>query len=256
MRIRMRRLRIPGIGLALGLLLIAGPGGAQTRGAVETKHVDPVYPEGLLKTEQQGNVLVIGRIDTQGRVQDALVVSTSNPGLSAPALAAVRQWHFRPAMKDGKPIEIFLNAAVRFRIKNENRGQIPEPILGDLAISPADASGKATAPEGFPILKGKDPNLRAEALLDVPPSKEARTLAARLEILSSKTGKVYPIFQPPIAVPANATEVKFPLVVKIDDAWEDGVWVLRLVIDGKNAGGGQFWLARDPAHFQFVVPRS
>jgi TonB family protein len=250
----MRRRAVLARLLVLGFLAAAAAG-AQTRGAVEIKHVDPVYPDNLLKTEQQGNVLLIGRIDAQGHVQDLLVVSTTHKDFSEPAMAAVRAWQFRPALKDGKPIEIFTNIGVRFRIQNEKRGQIPEPVLGDLAISPADASGKATAPEGFPIQKGKDPALRAEALLDVPPSPETRTLPVRVEVLSPK-GKPYPVFQPPISVPAKATEVKFPVVVKIDDDWEDGVWVLRFTVGSKNAGGGQFWLARDPATFHFVVPRS
>ena len=255
MRTRMRRTRNAGACLALGLLLLAPPAGAQTRGAVQTKQVNPVYPDNLLKTEQQGNVLIIGRIDTHGRVHDLLAVSTTHNDFIAPALEAVRQWEFQPAMKDGKPIEIPLNAVVRFRIQNEKRGQIVEPILGDLAISPSDASGKPTAPDGFPIQKGKDPALRADASLDVVPSPEKRTIAVRVEVLSPK-GKPYPVFQPPIAVPAKVTQVKFPMVIPVGDTWEDGVWVLRVTVDGKNAGGGQFWLAKDPAHYAFAVPKS
>ncbi|HEY1434322.1 MAG TPA: energy transducer TonB [Thermoanaerobaculia bacterium] len=251
----MRRIRLPGLGLALGLQLFAPFAGAQTRGVVQTKDVKPVYPETLLKTQQQGNVLIIGRIDTQGRVHDLLAVTTTNNQFIPPALEAVSQWEFRPAMKDGKPIEVALNAAVRFRIQSEKRGELVEPILGDLAISPADASGKATAPEGFPIQKGKDAAMRADASLDVSPSPEPRTLAIQIEALSPK-GKRYPVFQPPIAIPAKVTQVKFPVVLKINDDWEDGVWVLRVIVDGKNAGGGQFWLAKDPAHYKFVVPKS
>jgi len=253
----MRRYRIPSIGACLTLALgLAAPAArAQTRGAVQTKQVDPVYPDNLLKTQRQGNVLIIGRIDTQGRVQDALVVSTTHPEFSKPALAAVKQWEFRPAMRDGKPVEIFLNAAVRFRIQNEKRGEIEAPILGDLAVSPADASGKATAPEGFPIQTGKDPALRADVLLDLPKNSADRTVSVRVEVLSPK-GKPYPSFQPPLAVPANTLEIKFPAVVKIGDEWEDGVWTLRFTVDGKTAGGGQFWLARDPARYHFVVPKS
>lgn len=250
----MRRSRIPGLLPAL-LLCLAARASAQTRGAVETKHVDPVYPENLLKTEQQGNVLLFGRIDTHGRVQDIVVVATTHKDFSAPAVAAVRQWEFRPAMKDGKPIEIFTNVGVRFRIQNDKRGQLAEPILGDIAISPANASGKATAPEGFPIQKGKDAALRAEALLDVPPGSQARTLAVRVEALSP-TGKRLPVFQPPVSVPAKATEVRIPVVVKIGDDWDEGVWLLRFTVDGSNVGGGQFWLAFDPAHFPFAVPKS
>jgi TonB family protein len=224
---------------------------AQTRGAVQVKQQPPGYPDELWKSQQQGNVLLIGRIDAQGRVQDVVVVGASQKEFEAPAAQAVRAWEFKPAMRDGKPIDIFLNAAVRFRVPGDRRGDIPFPMLGDLAISPADASGKATAPEGFPLRLGKDPALRAEAVLDVAPNPAARTLSVRIEA-RAPSGKTYPVFQPPVLVPARSSEVRIPVVVKIGDDWEEGVWGLLFTIEGKGAGGGQFWLARDPSRFAFV----
>jgi TonB family protein len=235
---------------------LAGPAAqAQTHEAVRTKYVEPVYPENLLKTERQGNVLLAGRIDTKGQIGDLRLVATSNNALVKPALEAVQQWRFRPATKDGKPIEIFANVGVRFRIQGDKRGRIDLPILGDIAISPADASGRKTAPEGFPIQRGKDPALRAEALLDLPPAGEARTLKVQVEVVSSK-GRKIPIFQPPVAVAAGATEVRIPVVAPIGKDWEDGVWALQFTVDGSPVGGGQFWIAADPEHFRFVIPRS
>ena len=235
------------------LAAVAAP--AETRGAVQTKKVDPVYPENLLKTGRQGNVLLAGRIDAKGQIGDLRVVATSNNALVQPAIEAVQQWRFRPATKDGKPIEIFANVAVRFRIQGDQHGQIDLPILGDIAIFPADPAGKKTAPEGFPIQRGKDPALRAEAVVDLPASGEARTLTVKIEALSSKGRKV-PIFQPPVAVAAGATEVRIPIVVPIGKDWEDGVWALQFNVNGLPAGGGQFWIAADPDHFHFVIPRS
>jgi TonB family protein len=240
------------LGIALALLLSGAVAAlAQTRGAVQVKQQPPTYPEDLWKSQQQGNVLLIGRIDSQGRVQDVVVVGASQTEFEIPAMQAVRAWEFKPATRDGKPIEIFLNASVRFRIPGDRRGDIPFPMLGDLAISPADASGKATAPEGFPLRLGKDPALRAEAVLDVAPNPAARTLAVRVEA-RAPSGKTYPVFQPPVLVPARATEVRVPIVVKIGDGWEEGVWGLLFTVEGKGAGGGQFWLARDPTRFAFV----
>ena len=224
---------------------------AQTHGAIQVKQQPPAYPDDLWKTQQQGNVLLIGRIDAHGRVQDVVVVGASQKDFEQPALQAVRAWEFKPASRDGKPIEVFLNAAVRFRIPGDHRGEIPQPILGDLAILPADASGKPTAPEGFPLRLGKDPALRAEAVLDIAPNPAARTIAVRVEA-RSPSGKIYPVFQPPVLVPARAAEVRIPSVVKIGDDWEEGVWGLLFTVEGKGAGGGQFWLARDPARFPFV----
>ncbi|HTR02180.1 MAG TPA: energy transducer TonB [Thermoanaerobaculia bacterium] len=251
----MRSHRNPATGIALGLFLAAAGAVAQTRGAVQTKQVNPVYPDNLLKTQKQGNVIIVGRIDASGHLQDLHVLSTQHRDFSAAALDAVKQWQFRPAMKDGKPVEVFANIVVRFRLQSEKRGAIAEPILGDLAVKPADAAGKATAPEGFPIQKGKDAALRAEVLLDVPPSPTERTLAVRLEAMSP-SGKRVPIFQPPIVVPAKATEVRFAPVVPVGETWEEGAWLLRFTVNDGNAGGGQFWLARDPAHFHFYVPKT
>lgn len=255
MRARLHCLRRRG-GAALVLLFVATlPAPAQTRGAVQVKQQKPVYPDNLWKAQQQGNVLLIGRIDKEGRVQDAVVVGATQHDFEAPALEAVQAWEFRPAIRDGQPIEIFFNAAVRFRISSDRRGDIPQPMLGDLAILPADASGKATAPEGFPIRLGKDPALRAEAVLDIPPSPAARTLAVRVET-RSPSGKRAPVFQPPVLVPANASEVKIPVVVKIAPDAEEGVWGMLFTVEGKGAGGGQFWVARDPSRFRFTVPKA
>jgi TonB family protein len=243
---------------ALGAcLLLAGAAGAgaQDREAVRTKYQPPVYPENLLKTEKQGNVLLAGRIDTQGRVSDLHLVAASARDFIKPAVEAVQGWQFRPATRDGKPMEVFLNVAVRFRIEGEKRGKLEAPILGDVAISPADASGQKSAPEGFPIRRGQDPALRAEALLDVPPTAEDRTLTVKAEAVSPK-GRRVPVFLPPVAVPAKAAEVRIPVVAPIGPDWEDGVWMLRFTVNGAGVGGGQFWLAADPSKFSFVIPTS
>lgn len=249
-----QRPRLLGLLCALAVLAAAAAHG-QDRGAVQTKKVDPVYPEALFKTERQGNVLLAGVIDTKGQIGDLRVVATSNKAFVQPAIEAVEQWRFRPATKNGKPIQIFANVGMRFRIQGDKRGTIDLPILGDIAISPADASGKSTAPEGFPIQRGKDAALRAEVLLDLPPSGETRTLTIRVEAVSSK-GRKIAVFQPPVAVAAGATEVRFPVVAQIGKDWEDGVWALQFTVNGLPAGGGQFWLAADPDHFKFVIPKS
>ena len=242
-----------GLVLAVALALAAAPAGAQSRGAVRTRYQAPVYPADLLSSQRQGNVLLAGRIDAEGHVTDLRVFAASQQGFIAPASAAVREWQFRPATRDGKPIEIAANIGVRFRLEGELRGRISSPILGDLAISPADASGKATAPEGFPLRRGRDKALRAEALLDVPPSVQARTLTVKVEAISP-SGKRVSVFQPPVAVPARAGEVKIPVVAQIGDRWEEGVWRLKFLVNGASAGIGQFWLADDPDHFRFEMP--
>lgn len=243
-----RLARVAALFLSAATSLAAG---AATPAQVE-KYQEAVYPEALLKGQQQGNVLLIGRIDREGNVQDLRMIAASFQGFVDPALAAVRSWRFKPATRDGKPVEIAANVGVRFRLKSERRGMIPQPILGDLPVYPADASGNRTAPEGFPIRLGVDPKVRAEAVLDVEPQPKARSIRVRIEA-TSPAGKPYILFESSIPVPPKATEVRVPAVATVGADWPEGVWILRFLADGKDAGGGQFWLARDPARFDFAA---
>jgi TonB family protein len=244
----MRAARIATLFLPAAMAFAAGPA---TPAEVQ-KYQEAVYPEALLKGQQQGNVLLIGRIDREGNVQDLRMIAASFQGFIEPALAAVRAWHFKPATRDGKPVEIATNVGVRFRLKSNRRGLIPQPILGDLPVYPADASGNRAAPEGFPIRLGVDPKVRVDAVLDVEPQSNARSIRVRVEA-TSPAGKPYILLENSIPVPPKATEVRVPTVAAVGADWPEGVWILRFVVDGKDAGGGQFWLARDPSRFDFAA---
>lgn len=235
--------------LALGLGTAAA---AQTTAAQVTKYKEAAYPESLLNARQQGNVLLVGRIDAQGRVQDLRAFAASHDGLVTPALEAVRAWEFKPATRDGKPVDIAMNVAVRFRAQGEKRGVLPQAILGDLPIFPADATGKKKAPEGFPIRRGADPKLRADAVLDVTPHLQARKIAVKVEAISPK-GRRFPVHETSVSVPANVTDVRVPFSTAVGGTWEDGIWALRFTADGLEAGGGVFWVAADPASFDFAA---
>jgi TonB family protein len=235
--------------LALVLPAVAA---AQAVGAKQEVKKEPEYPEGLKMSQQQGNVLLIARIDTQGKLQNVVPVATSHEAFIDPALAAVKLWKFKPAMKDGKPVEIAANIGMRFRLQlSGRRGQIPRPMLGNLDVSPADANGRATAPEGFPIHKGADPKLVASALLDVSLNPTAHSIPLHVEAWSP-TGRRLPVYDGSLFVPANSTELNVPVVVPIGSDWEDGVWMLRFFVADNDAGGGQFWLAKDPSKFDFA----
>jgi TonB family protein len=205
----------------------------------------------LSKALRQGNVNLIGRIDATGKVQDARLIATSHPDFVAPALKAVRDWQFRPASRDGRPVQIAANIALRFRLQNPQRGTIPHPMLGDLAIYPGDGAGTRTSPEGFPLRRGADPRLRAEAILDVTPSEKSHSYPVKV-VAVSPGGRRVPVYETSVAVAPRASEAKIPFSVKIAPDWEDGVWLLRFTVDGSDAGGGQFWLAKEPNTFDFA----
>ena len=236
---------------AIALALAAGAP-AQTVGAKQQVKTDPEYPEGLKMSQRQGNVLLIARIDKQGKLQNIVAIVASDEGFIDPALKAAKLWRFKPAMKEGKPVEIAANIGMRFRLQVPGRhGQIPRPMLGNLDVSPADANGRATAPEGFPVRSGADPKLVANALLDVSLNPTARSVALRVEAWSP-SGRRFPVFSQALFVPANSTELNIPVVAPVGSDWEDGVWMLRFFVDDADAGGGQFWLAKDPSRFNFA----
>ena len=240
----------------LVLLLVPTAVRAQTRGAEIVRQQKATMPDTLLKGSAQGNVILIARIDKKGAVQDAHALWATHPDLVQPTLTAVQTWSFRPALADGQPIEIAANIVFPFRIKDE-KGKLAGrellgPAISDLAIFPADASGKRTAPEGFPLRKGSDPRVRVEATLDLPAVDKARTLPYKVEAISPARKRTT-VYEATVSVARKQVSVPLRFHVPVNADWEDGVWLLRVSIDGADAGGGQFWLARDPAHFDFAT---
>lgn len=224
---------------------------AQTAGAQLQREQKPQYPEGLSKTGKQGNVLLIGRVDRQGKVQDIQPVATTNLGFLDPAVAAVKAWQFRPAVRNGKPVDVAVNVGIRYRLDGAKRGEIPRPALGDLSIFPADGSGKKTAPEGFAVRRAADPRVRVEAVMDATPSDKAQKLAVHAEALSP-SGRRVALWDGTVNVPPKTAQVPVAFTAPVGGDWEDGVWRVNFAVAGAPAGGGAFWLAGDPDHYDFA----
>jgi protein TonB len=79
------------------------------------RKVKPVYPPDAFKKKVEGTVLVEIVIGADGRVVQARVLR-SVPSLDAAALAAVRQWTFAPAIKNGLAVATSALAPVSFQI--------------------------------------------------------------------------------------------------------------------------------------------
>jgi len=237
---------------ALALLLVSAGALGQTRGADLTRQVKPAYPEKLTRSLTQGNVLLIGRIDTHGKLQDLRVGGATLSDFIGPALNAAAAWEFRPALRDGQAIDIAGNVVMRFRFTSNLRGKISKPMLGDLSVFPADASGKRTAPEGFPIARTPGAQLHVEAVLDVSPDDKARRISVKAEAVSPR-GRMTKLFERSVAVEPQHSEVKISFSSPVGADWPDGVWRMRFTADGSDAGNGQFWLAGDPQHFDFAT---
>jgi len=78
--------------------------------------VEPEYTEAARKAKYQGTVVLYAVVDADGKVRDLKVVRALGLGLDEKALEAVRQWKFRPGMKDGRPVAVAASIEVTFRL--------------------------------------------------------------------------------------------------------------------------------------------
>jgi protein TonB len=77
--------------------------------------VRPLYPDIARDASVEGTVMVQALVGKDGRVKDARVVK-SVPMLDAAAVAAVKQWIFKPALNNNKPVAVWVAVPVKFTL--------------------------------------------------------------------------------------------------------------------------------------------
>lgn len=77
----------------------------ETRGPLTLRQTKPVYPRSLERKGVGGTVTVLISINTKGRSTSTKVQrSSGNAQLDRAAIAAVKRWRFKPALKNGLPV--------------------------------------------------------------------------------------------------------------------------------------------------------
>jgi len=90
--------------------------GGDVKAARLVKSVPPVYPAVARTQRIAGNVSIDAVVETDGNVSTMKVLS--GPAiLHRAALDAVKQWHYEPAMLNGKPTASHLTVTVQFRLQ-------------------------------------------------------------------------------------------------------------------------------------------
>lgn len=108
----------PGVGPGYG----GGIGGGVFRvgGGVSAPRVlenpSPDYSEEARKAKYQGTVVLWLIVDANGKPRDVRVARSLGMGLDQKAIEAVRQWKFKPALKDGSPVAVQINVEVNFHL--------------------------------------------------------------------------------------------------------------------------------------------
>jgi protein TonB len=78
-------------------------------------YVAPVYPPAAKHERVEGKVVLDLVVGVDGDVAGTNVVG-SNPVFDGAAVEAVKRWKYRPATRDGRPVEVVLTVTVEFSL--------------------------------------------------------------------------------------------------------------------------------------------
>ena len=79
------------------------------------KKVQPEYPDLARQANMEGTVIVQALVGKDGKVRDTKVVKSVSV-LDDAAVAAVKQWVFKPALSNNKPVAVWVAVPVKFTL--------------------------------------------------------------------------------------------------------------------------------------------
>jgi len=84
---------------------------------VVVEKINPKYPPEAREEKVMGMVTVETVITEEGVVEEIRVLKSPDDRLSAAAVEAIIQWQFEPALCDGKPVAVYYNLTIKFRLQ-------------------------------------------------------------------------------------------------------------------------------------------
>lgn len=91
--------------------------GGDVQAPVKIHNPQPQYTEIARKARLQGVVIVQAIIDKEGNVTNVKVLKGLGMGLDQAAVDAIKKWRFEPATLHGKPVAVYYNLTVNFRLQ-------------------------------------------------------------------------------------------------------------------------------------------
>ena len=76
----------------------------------------PEYSKEARSAGYEGIVVLGMVVETDGRLYGIKVLRSLKYGLDEKAIEAVKKWRFQPALKDGKPVAMYISVEVNFRL--------------------------------------------------------------------------------------------------------------------------------------------
>jgi len=107
----------PGASLPEDTIAVAGLGGVTHPERLEEHYVKPAYPMAARRAKVNGTVHLDVIVQNDGAVGEITVVNSTRPGsgFEEAAIAAVRRWRYRPALRDGKPVDVSILVRIDFK---------------------------------------------------------------------------------------------------------------------------------------------
>jgi TonB family protein len=96
-----------------------GAASTEVSGPSPLRKVDPKYPPTLIKDRVEGEVVLYAVIRRDGSVDSIQLVHGIDEQLDANAMSALSQWKFRPALKQGIPVELEAIVHIPFRLPTD-----------------------------------------------------------------------------------------------------------------------------------------
>jgi periplasmic protein TonB len=116
--------------MLLALVLVAATAGSQDSPTIYrpgdgvslpqvTKQVKADYTQEAMANRIEGTVVLDVVVLSDGKVGDVNVSESLDSiyGLDKNAVAAMKQWQFKPGMKDGKPVAVRVSVEITFALK-------------------------------------------------------------------------------------------------------------------------------------------
>ena len=120
-----RTLRALAVALALsanagaqGVDQVYEPGNGTTLPVVVTQ-VKADYTPAAMKARIEGTVVLQSIVRADGTVSDIRVMQSldTEHGLDEQAVAAMKQWTFKPGQRDGKPVAVRIHCEMKFALR-------------------------------------------------------------------------------------------------------------------------------------------
>ena len=87
---------------------------------IDSSRVLPKYPEEARNNGTEGKVILQVIVQKDGTVGGIKVLRSPGPEFEKPAIAAVRQWRYKPGISRGRPVDVYSTIVVDFTLEEKD----------------------------------------------------------------------------------------------------------------------------------------